>query len=121
MHQHYVSFVPETFEHHQLIFAAASFNLSCMSRLNFMEEQELAIRAIAHELVQLERMILRGELVTPENAVLLDSCIADALRIQDAISKQAANLPLQNWRQKTDRRSAASGKRPRSELVRRAS
>ncbi|WP_337660353.1 hypothetical protein [Anderseniella sp. Alg231-50] len=92
-----------------------------MSRLNFMEEQELAVQAVAHELAQLERLVLRGEPITAENAVLLDRCIEDAVRIQQTISKQAASRPLRNWLQKADRRPAASGRRLRSELVKRAS
>ena len=91
-----------------------------MSRLNFMEEQELAIQAIAEELRQLEQLVQKGELITPENALLFDSCIEQAVRIRRIIRKQAAGLPLQSWMQKTDRRTAALGKKFRSELVKRA-
>jgi hypothetical protein len=94
--------------------------MAAMSRLNFMEEQELAIQAIAEELVQLEQLVLKGELIAPENALLFDSCIEQAIRIRHVIRKQSASLPLHNWLQKTDKRAATLGKRRRSELVRRA-
>ena len=91
-----------------------------MSRLNFMEEQELAIQAIAEELVQLEQLVLKGELIAPENVLLFDSCIEQAVRIRHVIRKQAASQPLQNWMQKTDRQAAALGNKHRSKLVKRA-
>ncbi len=91
-----------------------------MSRLNFMEEQELAIQAIAQELVQLEQLVLKGELIAPENALLFDSCIEQAIRIRHVIRNQTASLPLQNWLQKSDRRAATLGMRRSSELIKRA-
>lgn len=94
--------------------------MATMSRLNFMEEQELAIQAIAEELGQLERLVLKGEIIAPENALLFDSCIEQTVRIRSVIRKQAASQPLQNWMQKTDRRTAALSKKLKSELVKRA-
>ena len=94
--------------------------MAAMSRLNFMEEQELAIQAIAEELGQLEQIVLKGELIAPENALLFEACLEQAVRIRRIIRKQAASLPLQNWMQKTDRRTAALCKKLRSELVKRA-
>lgn len=94
--------------------------MATMSRLNFMDEQELAIQTIAEELVHLEQLVLKGELIAPENALLFDSCIEQAIRIRHVIRKPSASLPLQNWLQKTDRRTAALSKKLRSELVKRA-
>ena len=91
-----------------------------MSRLNFMEEQELAIRTIAQELAQLEQLVLKGELIAPENAQLFNGCFEQAAQLRSLISKQTANLPLQSWMQKTGSRAAALGKRRRSQLVKRA-
>lgn len=94
--------------------------MAAMSRLNFMEEQELAIQAIAEELGQLERLVLKGETIAPENTVLFDGCIEQAVRIQHVIRKQTANLPLPNWMQKSDTRAAASNNRRKSQLVKRS-
>ena len=94
--------------------------MTTMSRLNFMEEQELAIRAIAQELAQLEHLVLQGELIAPENVPLFDGCIEQAIELRTLIGKQTSNLPLPNWMQKTGRQAAALGKRHRSEIVKRA-
>ena len=85
-----------------------------------MEEQELAIRTIAQELAQLEHLVVRGELIAPENVLLLNGCIEQAIQLRNLISKTNGGLPLQNWMQKTDRRAAESGKSRRSEIVKRA-
>ncbi len=94
--------------------------MALMSRLNFMEEQELAIQAIAEELVQLEKLVAKGEEVAPELAQLFDSCVKRAVRIQKSIRRLDSNLPLRNWMQKTDRRAIVSGKTRRPELVKRS-
>ena len=90
-----------------------------MSRLNFMEEQEMAIQTVAEELAHLERLVLKGERIAPELAVLFDGCIKQAVRIQDTIRRHNSNLPLRNWMQKTERRTSVSSKTRRSELARR--
>jgi hypothetical protein len=94
--------------------------MAAMSRLNFMEEQELAIRAIAQELAHLEHLVLQGELIAPENVPLFDGCIEQAVQLRTLIGKQNSNLPLPNWMQKTDRQAAALRKRHRSEIIKRA-
>jgi len=94
--------------------------MTAMSRLNFMEEQELAIRAIAQELAQLEHLVLQGELIAPENVPLFDGCIEHAIQLRTLIGTQTSNLPLPKWMQKTGRQAAALGKRNRSEVVKRA-
>lgn len=88
-----------------------------MSRLNFMEEQEMAIRTVAEELAHLEKLVLKGERIAPEIAVLFEGCIKQAARIQSAIRRHNSNLPLRNWMQKTDARATAPGKTRRSELI----
>ena len=90
-----------------------------MSRLNFMEEQEMAIQTVAEELAHLEKLVLKGERIAPELAVLFDGCIKQAVRIQSTIRRDNSNLPLRNWMQKTDRRTSVSSKTRRSELARR--
>ncbi len=94
--------------------------MTAMSRLNFMEEQELAIRAIAQELAQLEHLVLQGELIAPENIPLFDGCIEQAIQLRNLIGKQTSCEPLPNWMRKIDRRVAAMGKRHRSEIIKRA-
>lgn len=91
-----------------------------MSRLNFMEEQELAIRAIAQELAQLEHLVLQGELIAPENIPLFDGCIEQAIQLRNLIDKQTCSQPLPNWMQKTGRQAAALNKRNRPEIIKRA-
>ncbi len=90
-----------------------------MSRMNFMEEQEMAIQTIAEELLRLEQRVVKGEQVTPELAQLFDGCIKQALRIQRVIRRDYSNLPLRNWMQKTDKRATAHRKTRRAELVKR--
>ncbi len=90
-----------------------------MSRLNFMDEQELAIETIAEELLRLEKRVVKGEQVTPELAQLFDGCIKQAVRIQGVIRRDNSNLPLRNWMQQTDKRATAQRKARRSELVKR--
>lgn len=94
--------------------------MTAMSRLDFMEEQELAIRAIAQELAQLEYLILQGELIAPENVPLFDGCIEQAIQLRNLIGKQTSNQPLPIWMQTTDRLARAQGKRHRPEVIKRA-
>jgi len=91
-----------------------------MSRLNYMEQQELVIQTITEELAQLEQLVLKGEVIVPENIKLFDSCMAQSLRIRAAIKKQADNTPLPDWMRKVDNQSGASGNRNWSKLVRHA-
>ncbi len=91
-----------------------------MSRLNYMEQQELVIQTITEELAQLEQLVLKGEVIAPENLKLFDSCMAQSLRIRAAIDKQADNTPLPDWMRKVDKRSGSSGNRNWSKLVRQA-
>lgn len=94
--------------------------MAAMSRLNFMEEQELAIRAIAQELAQLEQLVRKGEPIAPENALLFDICIEQAVQLRNLISKQPARLPLQTWMRHSRKPAAAVDRRRRSGLFKRA-
>ncbi len=91
-----------------------------MSRLNFMEEQELAIRAIAQELAQLEQLVRSGETIASENALLLDSCIEKAVQLRNLISKQPARLPLQTRIRHSRKPAAAVSRTRRPGLFKRA-
>lgn len=84
--------------------------MTAMSRLNFMEEQELAIRAIAQELAQLEQLVLQGELIAPENVPLFDGCIEQAIQLRNLIGKQTSNRPLPIWMQKINRLAGAQAR-----------
>ena len=77
----------KTFKFHQLKSALPKSSIVAMSRLNFMEEQELVIQTIAQELVRLEQLVLEGELIAPENAQLFDSCIEQANRIRNVVGR----------------------------------
>ena len=94
--------------------------MTAMSRLDFMDEQELAIRAIAQELAQLEYLVLQGELIAPENVPLFDGCIEQAIQLRNLIGKQTSNQPLPIWVHRADRQAGAQGKRHRSEIIKRA-
>ena len=76
--------------------------MSRMSRLSYMERQELVIQTIADELTQLEQIVLTGEAISPENVRLLDECIALFDRVRDAINKQADDIPLPGWMRKAE-------------------
>jgi len=120
MHQQYGTLVAQTIEHHQLMFVPREAIIATMSRLNFMETQELVIQIITEELAQLERLVLNGEVIGPENVKLFDNCIAQTIRIRDAINKQADNTPLPDWMRKVDNQVSTSGKKRWSKLAKQA-
>ena len=91
-----------------------------MSRLSYMQQQELVIQTIADELDQLQQIVLNGEEISPENVLLLDSCIAQSIRIRDAINKHADDISLPDWMQKADSQITRSGKESQSRLVKQA-
>lgn len=91
-----------------------------MSRLNYVEMQELVIQTIADELAQLERLVLNGEEINPENVRLLDSCMAQSIRIRDAINKQADNMSRSDWMRKADSQTGTSGRKNLSNLLKQA-
>lgn len=120
MHQQYRTFVAQMFEHHQLKSVPTEVIITTMSRLNYMEKQELVIQTIAEEFAQLERLVLDGEVIAPENVRLFDSCMAQSLRIRDAMNKQADNVPLPDWMRKVNNQVTASGQKNWSKLVKQA-
>lgn len=91
-----------------------------MSRLSYMERQELVIQTIADELAQLEQIVLTGEVISPENVRLLDDCLALSNRIRDAINKQADDIPLPDWMRKAESQNDTSRIQNLSKLLKQA-
>ena len=120
MHQEYGTICAQLIEHHQLIFVPTSATISTMSRFNYMNRQDLVIHTIADELAQLERLVLAGEEIAPENVDLLESCLAQSIRIRSAIDKQTDNIPRPDWMRKVDKPAATPGIKNWSRLVKQA-
>ncbi len=107
-------------EHHQLIFVATSATISAMSRFNYMNTQDLVVQTISDELAHLERLVLAGEQIAPENVDLLENCLAQFSRIRSAIDKQADNIPRPDWMRKVDKPARTPDIKNWSRLVKQA-
>ena len=88
-----------------------------MSRLNFMEEQELAVQTIAEELSRLERLVLNGERIAPEVAAIFDGCIEQGVRLQSAIRRHNSSTQQLKKMRKAGKRAAVPHRARRSELA----
>ena len=76
-----------------------------MSRLNYMQDHELAIRTVSEELAYLEQFLASGGEIASEDMQDLNACLKQLEQILDSFQQRASNgwkedqEPLPAWLQ----------------------